>query len=70
MADKITYHSAITGKFVTKKYAEKNPDTTVELSNCNLRQELIDFFLFFRDNGESQIGKTIENFIDDYLEEK
>ena len=31
------------------------------------RNHLIDFFLFFRDNGENHIGLTIEQFIDLYL---
>jgi len=33
-----TYHSAKTGKFVTQEFAEANPDTTVELTNVNLRK--------------------------------
>jgi hypothetical protein len=31
------------------------------------RNYLIDFFKFFRDNGENHIGLTIEQFIDLYL---
>ena len=31
------------------------------------RNHLIDFFLFFRENGENHIGLTIEQFIDLYL---
>lgn len=31
------------------------------------RNQLIDFFKFFRDNGESHIGLTIEQFVDLYL---
>lgn len=43
METKKTYHSAITGKFVSKEYAEENPDTTVEITTCNLEQELLFF---------------------------
>jgi hypothetical protein len=32
-----------------------------------MRQELINFFMWFRDNGEKYIGKTIEEFVDIYL---
>ena len=31
------------------------------------RDQLIDFFKFFRDNGENHIGLTIEQFVDLYL---
>ena len=31
------------------------------------RDHLIDFFKFFRDNGENHIGLTIEQFVDLYL---
>jgi len=65
-----TYHSAKTGKFVSKEFAEANPDTTVELTNVNLRKELHDFFIFFRNNGEANIGMTIEQFVDEYLNQK
>ena len=64
MADKITYHSAITGKFVTKKYAENNPDTTVELTNCNLRKELTKFLEWYDD-----LGNENERIVDDYFKE-
>jgi hypothetical protein len=33
----------------------------------NEKQLLIDFFLFFRDNGENHIGLTINEFVDLYL---
>jgi|APGre2960657373_1045057.scaffolds.fasta_scaffold673000_1 hypothetical protein len=33
----------------------------------NEKQLLIDFFKFFRDNGENHIGLTIEQFVDLYL---
>ena len=64
-----TFHSAKTGKFVSKEFAEANPDTTVELTNVNLRKELCDFFLFFRNNGEANIGITIEQLVDEYLKQ-
>jgi len=65
-----TFHSAKTGKFVSKEFAEANPDTTVELTNVNLRKELCDFFLFFRMFGEAYTGITIEQFVDEYLNQK
>lgn len=43
MKAKKTYHSAITGKFVSKQYAAENPDKTVEITTCNLEQELLFF---------------------------
>jgi len=67
---KKTYHSAITGKFVTKEFAEENPDITVELRNCNLRQEIIDLLFYIKMNGESFRLKSTGNFADDYLEQK
>lgn len=63
------FHSSITGKFVSKEHAEANPDTTVEVTSCDLRQELQDFFKFFRDNGEANIGMSIEQFVDAYLKQ-
>jgi len=33
------------------------------------RNQLIDFFKFFRDNGENHIGLTIEQFVDLYLKQ-
>ena len=33
------------------------------------RNHLIDFFKFFRDNGENHIGLTIEQFVDLYLKQ-
>lgn len=65
-----TYHSAITGKFVTKEYAEANPDTTVALTNIDLRNELINFFMFLRENGEANIEMSIQQFVDEYLKSK
>ena len=32
MADRYAYQSAITGQYVTKEFAEANPDTTVRLT--------------------------------------
>jgi len=65
MADKVTYHSAITGKFVSKEFAKDNPRTTVELKNCNLRQEHINFLEWYDD-----LGNENEKIVDDYLEDK
>ena len=72
MADKVTYHSAITGKFVSKEFAKDNPGTTVELRNCNLRQELIDLCDFINEVGSIDVGSfdCVEDLVDDYLEQK
>lgn len=67
---KKTYHSAKTGRFVSKEFVKNNPDITVVVTNIDLEQELCDFFKFFRDNGEANIGMTIEQFIDAYLKQK
>jgi len=34
----------------------------------NERQLLIDFFLFFRENGQKYIGITVEEMVDRFLE--
>lgn len=41
---KVTYHNATTGQFVSKKFAGENPDTTMALTSCNLREELAGFY--------------------------
>ena len=61
-----TYHDTTTGEFVSKS----DPAGTVEITSIDLRQELHDFFKFFRDNGEANIGMTIEEFVDAYLKQK
>jgi hypothetical protein len=46
------------------------PSTQSELilkAKAMERNQLIDFFKFFRDNGENNIGLTIEQFVDLYL---
>jgi len=35
-----------------------------------LEKELIEFFKWFRNNGEKYIGMTIEEFVKEYLKEK
>ena len=37
------------------------------LLNPSDRELLIKFFMFFRDNGEKNIGMTIEQFVDGFL---
>lgn len=34
------------------------------------RQLLIEFFVFFRNNGEKYIGLSIEQFIDEFLKSR
>jgi hypothetical protein len=50
------------------------------LHNCRLKIEarepdserklLIDFFMFFRDNGKKHLGKTIEDFVDLFFDSR
>ena len=35
----------------------------------NLETEFLNFFLWFRDNGEKHIGKSVEELINTYLNE-
>ena len=65
-----TYHDTQTGKFVSKERLKNDPAGTVEITSFDLRQELCDFFKLFRDNGEANIGMTIEQFVDEYLKQK
>ena len=65
-----TYHDTTTGKFVSKERVKSDPAGTVEITNFDLRQELHDFFIFFRMNGESYTGMTIEEFVDEYIKNK
>ena len=43
MKKESNYHDASTGKFVTAEYAKENPDTTVEVSEHNLKMILTKF---------------------------
>lgn len=45
-------------------------DALTEEDAVQLRQELIDFFVWFRSNGEKYIGFSIEKFIDLYLKQQ
>jgi len=65
-----TYHDTTTGKFVSKERVKNDPEGTVEITSFDLRKELCGFFKFFRDNGEANIGMTIEQFVDEYLKQK
>lgn len=48
--------------------AEKLADEILDLFPVSDQGELLcDFFKFFRDNGEANIGMTIEQFVDGYL---
>jgi hypothetical protein len=35
-----------------------------------MKQELFDFFMWFRENGEKYVNMSIEKMIDIYLDEK
>ena len=65
-----TYHDTQTGKFVSKERVKSDPAGTVKITSVDLRQELCDFFKFFRDNGEENIGMTIEQFVDEYIKQR
>lgn len=41
-----------------------------ELFKREQRDLLIDFFIFFRNKGEENIGMTIEEFVDNYINTK
>ena len=64
MKTKKTFHSAITGKFVSKDFAKENPDTTVEITTCDLEQELLFFQTWI-----VKFGKDIKstNLVKEYL---
>ncbi len=48
--------------------AEKLADEILYLFPVSDQRELLcDFFKFFRDNGESNIGMTIDQFVDGYI---
>lgn len=66
MARKTVYRSAETGEFVTKQFAEQNPETTVKETVCNLRDELIKFCTATVDEGTPEM---IEVIVDEYLED-
>lgn len=34
------------------------------------KENLIDFFMFFRDNGEKYLGLSIEKFVEEYYNQK
>lgn len=63
---KSTYHDAITGKFVSKQYAQENPDTTVEITNCNLRQEMIDFYALSQSQEFENLDQLVNHFLKNY----
>ena len=44
-----------------------NDDKIKESDFTNHRDLLIKFFIYFRDNGEKNIGMTIEQFVDGFL---
>jgi len=48
--------------------SEKLADEILDLFPVSDQRELLcDFFKFFRDNGEANIGMTIEQFVDGYI---
>lgn len=56
------------GKCVTNEACEAAIDEVLNLHIVSDQKELLcDFFKFFRDNGEANIGMTIEQFIDGYI---
>lgn len=50
-----------------KVFAKQCAEICIEEMNVNQRELLIEFFKHFRDNGEKNIGMTIEQFVDDFL---
>lgn len=49
-----------------QKYAEHYHQQKLA-EDCNRRELLCAFFKYFRDNGEANIGMTIEKFVDEFL---
>jgi len=68
---KKTYHSAKTGKFVSKEFIKNNPDTTVVIKSNDLRQEFIDLCAFINEVGAIDVGSfdCVEDLVDAHLEE-
>lgn len=57
-------------EFLLNEYPEwlKPESEKIQFSDIqNKRELLIRFFKFFRDNGEANIGMTIEQFVDAFL---
>lgn len=68
---KKTYHSAKTGKFVSKEFVKANPDETVEITSINLREEFVKFFDYIIKQGiplDNQTINQLEEEIDEYLD--
>lgn len=58
------YHDAITGKFVTKKYAEENPDTTVLIDHNSSDRNLLEKFVsFIQENNLHLNQESINEFM-------
>ncbi len=43
---------------------------TYSIAKKKEKQQLIDFFMWFRDNGEKYLGLSIEKFVDEYYKQK
>jgi len=54
--------------WLEEKYTKELANNQIKKQDC--RKILIDFFKYFRNNGESNIGMSIEQFIDKYIEKK
>ena len=62
------YHSSKTGKFVSKEFAEANPETTVKISSVNLKEELLKFLQHINNISFSDF-KNDQEVVDKYLNE-
>ena len=68
MKKESNYHDATTGKFVTAEYAKENPDTTVEVSEHNLKLILTKFLDYVSEQGTDTAFMEQKAFIDIYIE--
>lgn len=64
MSKKKTRHSAKDGKFVSKEFAEANPEQVVEVTNHDHKEELEKFRTWIIENGKDINSETV---VSEYL---
>lgn len=57
------YRNAINGETCTKKYAEKNPETTTKETRINLKPTLVNFLKFAKKNPDLTDKQLIDKFL-------
>ena len=58
------YHDSITGKFVTKEYAEENPDTTVKIEHTYIKPILMGLLDYIEENHLPLNEVTVDEYLD------